>query len=411
MGGEKVKIAVIGGGLAGLNAGRLLSEYAHVDVFEPSSPGGLAGSYCTENYCIEAFYHHFFRQDSYLLEVIRELKLENKVVWKITRVGQEYGRRIYPLNTPLEILRYPGMNFIDKFRLAKFTLSAKRKDYKLYDEVGVLDGLKEDVGESLIEKFFLLLLKSKFGENYRDVSYAWLLARVTLRGNRKLSGEELGYLRGGFHQLVKRLSENLNIIQEKARIKKGTKWDVNGAEYDAVVYTAPIPELKNMGIDFNLAEVKYQSSICLLLGMKGSYTDDLYWINYQDAPFGATIEHTNFMPLEDYGEHLLYVASYTTPEKIGLQSDEEIFRLYVKSLDKFGLNEREIKWWKVFRAKYSGPVYEKGYRKNVTPYRIHDGFYVAGMTSDTNYPERSMNGSLMAGKNVAEKILSEFALL
>ncbi|MBE8539498.1 NAD(P)/FAD-dependent oxidoreductase [Geoglobus acetivorans] len=406
-----MKVAVIGAGLAGLNAGRILSEYADVDVYESSAKGGLAGSFCTEDYCIEVFYHHFFRQDSYLIDLLGELKLRSRIVWNTSRVGQAFRGKIYPLNTPLEILRYPGMSLLDKIRLAKFTVSAKKKKYELFDNTGVIDGLKKDAGDRLIERFFLPLLKSKFGNNYSDVSYAWLLARVTLRSNRKLSGEELGYLKGGFHQLIDRLSDGLEIVGERAKVKKNGQWNVNGVDYDAVVFTAPLPELGELGRRMGIQDVRYQSSICLLISMDSPFTDDLYWINYDAEPFGATIEHTNFMPLEDYGEHLMYVASYTTPDRVHSLTDSEIFRLYLSALRKYGLDENSIKWWKVFRARFSGPVYEKNFRNKITPYRAAEGFYIAGMTSDTNYPERSMNGSLLAGKKAAEIILRDFSLL
>ncbi|AKG91000.1 Protoporphyrinogen oxidase [Geoglobus ahangari] len=402
-----MRVAVVGAGLAGLNAARMLSEYCKVDVYEAGEVGGLAGSYCAGRYCIEAFYHHFFRGDEYLLSLIDELGLGGKVVWRVAKVGQEFQGRIYPLNTPVEILAYPGMSLLDKVRLTAFTLKARRKRFEEYDDVGVLDGLRGDAGERLIERFFMPLLRSKFGDNFERVSYAWLLARVSLRSNRKLSGEELGYLRGGMYQLVEKLSEGLNVVRERAAVKKTSRWSVNGREYDAVIYTAPLPELGELAKTLGIAEVEYQSSICLLLGMDESFTDSLYWVNYSSAPFGATIEHTNFMPLEDYGERLMYVASYTTPDRVLEMSDEEVFRTYTRHLERYGLDAEGIRWWKVFRAKYSGPVYERGFRRKITPYRVAEGFYVAGMTSEANYPERSMNGSLLAGKKAAEQLISD----
>jgi len=402
-----MKIAVIGAGLCGLNAGRILSEYTKVDVYEKSTVGGLAGSICNENYCIEAFYHHFFRSDKYLLDLLKELNLRKKVVWKIVKVGQTYNGRIYSLSTPVEILLYPGMSLTEKIRLAKFTIEAKRREYMSFDEVDVIEGLKKDVGESLTEKFFLPLLRSKFGDNYRDVSYAWLLARVSLRANRKLNGEELGYLKGGFHNLVSSLKENLSIIHGKARILKSNGWEVNGNKYDAVLFTAPLTELGDLSKMLSVSQVKYQSSICLLLGMKSEFHDSIYWINYDSEPFGATIEHTNFMSVADYGEHIMYVASYTTPDRVFERDDSEIFKLYTKALSKYGLVENQIRWWRVIRAKYSGPIYERGYMRKITPYKILNDFYVAGMTSAPNYPERSMNGSLLAGKEVAEIIIRD----
>ena len=400
-----MRVAVIGAGLTGLNAARILSEYCNVDVYEKNRIGGLAGSVCYDRYCIEVFYHHFFRSDEYLIDLLGELKLRNKMVWRVVKVGQEYSGKIYSLSTPSEILLYPGMSLADKLRLALFTLNAKKKNYREFDDIGVIDGLKKDVGEGVLQRFFMPLLRSKFGENYREVSYAWLLARVSLRGNRKLKGEELGYLRGGFQQLVDALSENLNMVKEEARISKSGKWEVNGRKYDAILYTAPISELKSLDLKLGIKPVRYQSSICLLIAMKEEFQNSIYWINYESEPFGATIEHTNFMDVNEYGEHLMYVASYTTPDRVFEKNDEEIFRMWVRRLSKYGLDEKKIKWWRVFRAKHSGPIYERGYLKRITPYRIRNDFYIAGMSSKTNYPERSMNGSLLAGKEVAEIII------
>ncbi len=125
--------------------------------------------------------------------------------------------------------------------------------------------------------------------------------------------------------------------------------------------------------------------------------------------FGAVIEHTNFMPFEDYGIHIMYLAAYSTPDGwLFNLRDEEIERMFLSDLRKLGFKTESVRWAKVFKAKYSGPIYEKGYRRKVTPYRVADGFYIAGMTSKPNYPERSMNGSIKAGKEVAEQVKRDF---
>jgi protoporphyrinogen oxidase len=168
-----MKIAIIGAGLTGLTAAMNLQEYARVVLFEKKELGGLASSYC-RSYCIEKFYHHCFRNDEELLKLINKLKLSNKLVWKIARIAYAVDGKIYPLNTPFEILRYPHMSFIDKVRLALFTLKSRKRDYRLKDDVAAVDGIKEELGVNLFESFFLPLLKSKFGDSYTEISYAWL---------------------------------------------------------------------------------------------------------------------------------------------------------------------------------------------------------------------------------------------
>jgi protoporphyrinogen oxidase len=402
-----LRIAIIGAGLTGLSAAINLREFADVVLFEKSETGGLASSYCRE-YCIEKFYHHCFRNDFELIKMIKNLKLSSKLVWKVARVAYAVDGNIFPLNTPFEILKYPHMKLTDKLRLAIFTLKSKKRNYREKDDISVEDGIKEELGESLFNSFFYPLLRSKFGENYGEISYAWLLARVAIRSNRKYSGEELGYLRHGFHQMIERMEEGLDIRKGRVKISKNGKFVVNSGEFDNVIFTAPLPELDSrIHVSANLPPIKYQSSVCALIGAEKTVTEDIYWTNVRDRlSFGAIVEHTNFMPFEDYGEHLIYLASYSTPNgNLFSKGDEKLKKLYLNDLEKFGLNAKDINWIKIFKARYSSPIYEKGYIQNIIPYRTDlEGFYVAGMISKPNYPERSMNGSIKSGLEVAEVV-------
>jgi len=403
----KTRIAVIGAGLTGLSAARELKKYGDVTIFEKGDPGGLASSYC-RNYCIEKFYHHCFRADRTLLKLIKELGLGSKLVWRVAKIAYSIENKILPLNTPFEILKYPHMSFIEKIRLARFSIRSKKIKYREMDNMGVIEGIKNELGDGLLESFFLPLLRSKFGENLDDVSYAWLLARVAIRSNRKYGGEELGYLRGGFHQLIVKMREGLTIKKGEAEISKNGngRFVVNSKEYDKVVFTAPLPVLpEEIRKKAKLPKIRYQSSVCALIGSKTKITEDIYWTNVREKmAFGAIVEHTNFMPFEDYGENIIYLASYSTPEgELFNMNEERLRELYLSDISKFGLKKEDINWIRIFRAKYSGPIYEKGYLDRMPPYKTGlDGLYVAGMASEPNYPERSMNGSVKAGLKVAE---------
>ena len=70
-----------------------------------------------------------------------------------------------------------------------------------------------------------------------------------------------------------------------------------------------------------------------MISSNSSLTEDMYWINVKDAIFGAVIEHTNFMPIEDYGEHLMYLAAYSLPnDKLYNLPDHQIKKLFLKDL-------------------------------------------------------------------------------
>ncbi|MBO8181613.1 MAG: NAD(P)/FAD-dependent oxidoreductase [Archaeoglobus sp.] len=410
-----MKIAIIGAGLTGLSAANALKEYSEVTVYEKAEVGGLAGSYQNEDkgYWIEKFYHHCFRGDEALLDQINKFRLGRKLVWRTAKTAFASNGKLYPLNTPFEILRYPFLSFFDKIKLARFTLSSKKKNFRDFDDYRVVDGIRDELGEKLFKEFFMPLLRSKFGENYVDVSYAWLLARVSIRSNRKYSGEELGYLRHGFHQLIERMAERLLIVQKTPSIS--FPLSVNGERYDAIIYTGPIPLLQDkIKKAAKLPDVRYQSSVCALIGAETTLSEDTYWTNVRDKSiFGAIIEHTNFMPRDDYGEDLIYLASYSSPTGgLFTKPESELKKLYLKEVEKYGLKEKDVNWIKIFKAKYSGPIFEKGYLKKVTDYRTPiKNFYVAGMTSPPNYPERSMNGSIKAGLEVAEVVKNELGLV
>jgi len=120
------------------------------------------------------------------------------------------------------------------------------------------------------------------------------------------------------------------------------------------------------------------------------------------------IEHTNFIPEQDYGEHLMYVTSYfQNPESVlWKKSNDEVVELYIEGLEKLfpGIREK-VNWWRLRRDIDTAPVYEVGYGKKVLPYKTNiKGLYIAGMFSEANYPERSMNGSIVAGFRCAEAV-------
>lgn len=64
---------------------------------------------------------------------------------------------------------------------------------------------------------------------------------------------------------------------------------------------------------------------------------DTYWLNIaDDAPFGALIEHTNFIDPARYGgEHLLYVPKYvqSRDDEVWQMSDEEVREHWLSGIE------------------------------------------------------------------------------
>ncbi len=415
---------IIGGGLAGLAAAYKLTGKDEIIIIEKEpEPGGLASSYRIDNYYIEQYYHHIFASDKELISLIEELGLGDRLEWLKGTTGYYFKKKIYPMNSPLEILR--ALSLRDVIRLTLLVLKARSiKDMTIFDDITAKEWIIETAGESVYNNFFLPLLASKFGDNKEKVSAAWLLGRVRIRSNRGTKGEKLGYMRGGFAALIEKMVNN--ITNKGGIIKKGnvSRIEIIGNSIKSVVVDGEriecnrvistiAPHILSNILDTNLPQldlnISYQGTACALFGLSEKVMDDIYWLNIkEDVPFGAVIEHTNFIPVSDYGEHLMYATSYFQDPGSILWSleDEKVIELYLKGLEKlFPGIRKKVKWWRLRRDLDTAPVYETGYGKKLIPFKTGiKGFYLAGMFSLTNYPERSMNGSIQAGFRCADEM-------
>ncbi|MHC1627119.1 MAG: NAD(P)/FAD-dependent oxidoreductase [Methanoculleaceae archaeon] len=404
-----MKFCVIGGGLSGLVAASTLAPHAEVDCREAAGePGGCLSSYHRSGYTLEKFYHHCFSGDGHLLRLIDSLGLSDRLEWLRGSTGIYAGGEIYHLTTPLEIFRSPLLSFPEKIRLALFVLRSKGIDAGELDHISAREFLVDEVGESIYSSFFEPLLRSKFGPLRDRVSAAWLVSRVAIRSDRGMRGERLGYLNGGFAQLVDRLVDKMErdgaVFHPDSPVRRlerdGAGWRVDGEYYDGVVAAIAPAELAGMGVTA-VSGLPEQGAACLTIALEREVTEGIYWLNMKDgAPYGAVIGHTNLVPRERYGEDLVYLASYFTgTPPVGLEET-----MVADFCRRFNVSPREIRWRALAIEPHAGPVYTTGYRDNI-PGREVGGIYIAGMWTRSNYPERSMEGSVRSGEEAAYALL------
>lgn len=447
-------IGIVGGGIAGLAAAYRLQHAGHdVHVFEASSDiGGLAATYETPGDRIEAFYHHLSKSEQTIVELAEELGVGDRIEWHVGKNAYYIEGSVYPMDTPWEILAFPHWSVYDKFRLGMLTLDVDvRGGVPSFDTYERLEDFEhtpvkefaiEHTTQNVYETFFEPLLDEKFGSRKDDVSAAWLLGRVKFRGERDLlRGEVLGYLEGGFGVLLDALieavgEENITTdarvtdlaieeqvqsmtVEREARSASDsrvapddTPEETTTHEVDNVIVAA-MPNVLEALTGYP-CEIDFQGSVCAVLEMDESLMDT-YWLNIaDDAPFGALIEHTNFLPPERYGgEHLLYVASYIQDQEEDLwqMSDDEIEEHWLSGIEElFPQFDRDVVTnVRIARNPRTAPIYERGYLDMVVPYdlgeAVGDGVYYAGMASRAQYPERSLNGGVLAGYACADRII------
>jgi protoporphyrinogen oxidase len=432
-------IHVVGGGIAGLAAAYRLQGHGHeATVLEASDDlGGLAATYRTAGDDVERFYHHLSKSEETIVELAAELGLDDRVEWLVGKNAYYVDGVVHPLDTLPQIAAYPHLSLYDTFRLGLLTLEIDVRggrprldtydDLEAFEDVPIKEFLLEHTTRGVYESFFEPLLDAKFGDRKEEVSAAWLLGRIKFRGERDLRrGEILGYFEGGFAVLVDALVDAVG----RDRVETGTRavdLSTAGGAVESItvdtgsgvetratdgVVVATMPNVLESLTGY-ACDIDFQGAVCAVVTMDEALTET-YWLNVaHDAPFGALIEHTNFVPPTRYGgDHLLYIASYVQDR------DEVVWRMNEAELETTWLDHvgemfpefdrSAVREFRVARNPRVAPVYERGYLDMVVPYdlgdAVADGVYYAGMASRAQYPERSLNGGVVAGFACADRI-------
>jgi len=416
------KVVVIGAGALGLTAAfELLKKGYKVTVIERSEKiGGLLSSFKIGSSYIEEYYHHLFQTDQDAISLIKELGLEEKLWWRRPETAVFCEGSVYPFDSPIDVLRFSPLTFLERLRLGLVLLYLKLKPtYKGFESVEASFWIKKWMGTNSYTKLWEPLLKGKFGEYAQDIAMSWFWSRIKVRTSK------LGYLRGGFYQLYETLSKKIislggeiqigveinEILGDGSKIEIATNKGIQN--FDACVATIPTNIFFKLTRSLPSSFVKkyqwpdYFGAQIVFLELSRPITN-LYWLNIAERnfPFLAYIEHTNFMPKEDYGgETLVYLGNYFSKDDPRyLQEENSTIEQYLSFMRK--INPKFKKSWlikgSVFRTTFAQPLVRVGYDKHIPPHKLPiKNLYLANMAQV--YPQdRGQNYSIRLAKKVVE---------
>jgi len=389
---------------------------------------------------LEAFYHHLFSTDTTIVRLIEELGLGSQMTWRESKVGFYHGGKLYDFVTPVDLLKFSPVPFLDRIRMGLAAVYLRRQqDGTRYESITAAEWVKRYMGKGAYDAVWGPLLRGKFGDAYDQLAMVWLWNKIYLRFSSRKGGpmqrEQLGYLLGSFGVYIDELARRLQasdqaevhtgrgvqeVVVEGGRARGLLLADGERVDCDAVIACMPAHVFGKLApqlpADYQekLTGTRWQSAMCYVMALKHSLSP-IYWLNISDdeIPFIAAIEHTNFIERERYGgHHVVYLSNYLAPDHpyLGMEIDE-IEREYLPHLMKinpaFTPDWIAERW--LFKGPYAQPIVTVGYREKIPGHRTPiAGLYLATMSQI--YPEdRGQNYSIKMGELVARMAVEDFA--
>ncbi|MCP1244171.1 FAD-dependent oxidoreductase [Acetobacter lambici] len=428
---------IIGGGFSGLSAAYDLARAGHkVTVLEADRYlGGLAGAFDTDGERLDRFYHHWFTNDLDVMGLIKDTGLTDDVVVQPTNTGVYYAGHFFKLSTPLDLLKFTALPFIDRIRLGVLTLRARHvKDWKALENETAADWLRKLGGKNVFRVVWEPLLAGKFGPYAEKISAVWFWNKLKLRGGSRGKGgeERLVYMKGSFARLAEATAAGIEKaggkvmcnapVTQITQLEDG-RWRVAGPwgelDSDKVIATTALPLVADMLENWaapeylsSLRRIDYLANVCLVLQLDRSLSST-YWLNVNDPsfPFVGVIEHTNFENASSYGgNHIVYLSKYLPhTDALYQMNDQDILEFSLPYIQKMfpAFSRSWIRQYNVWKARWSQPVVEKHYSSLIpdqdSPY---PGLHLCSMAQI--YPEdRGTNYAIREGRKIAARLINK----
>ncbi len=426
------KVAVVGAGPMGLAcAYQLLKDGHQVDIYEADDRiGGMSAHFDFNGLSIERFYHFICKEDFALFELLDDLDLRAKLVWRSTLMGYFFQGTLYKWGNPLALLVFPKLSLINRLRYGfHMFLASKMKDGDKIDCDDAVTWIKRWQGNTTYNTMWSKLFDLKFYHFTPNLSASWIWARIRRvgRSRKNLMQEQMGYLIGGSNTLlvalqkaiedrggVIHLNSKIDSVDCESNCVSGLLVNGNNVEYDKVVTTIPLPFIPKLiphlpkDVLTKYSELKNIGVVCLIFKLKRKVTNN-FWLNINSdgIEIPGIIEYSNLYPNPgqcDVPEHIVYVPFYMPQENLKYNNTDEQFiaesKQYLFEINN-SLDDGDILDVTVSRYGFAQPICEPGFKNKLPSIKSTvKGLFIA----DTShyYPEdRSITESVALGREIA----------
>ena len=402
-----------------------------VDVYEAGAAiGGELGVVEINGEPVERFYHHLFLDSPEIQGLMRELDIADRLTWKTAPMAYFTAGRLYPFNTPWDLLHFSPISPLARLRTGLAALRLQTvKDFSRYEDACAADVLPGLSGREAFDAVWRPLLEAKFGSHWRSISMAWFWSRVHVRARSRPRGslrEVLGYIDGSFLSLTRALATSVERKGGRIHLRTpiegivrlndradGIRVGGTANRADAVVATVGLPILRRLLPEherwIRIPRIEYRGALVLLLQLEESLSR-FYWTNVAEptVPFPVLVEHTNLIGAERYGgARLLYAGSYLDPgHEYFDYSADELLATYAPAIKrvfpKFSPGLVSDLWLSADRV--AQPVIAAGYHRQLPPYATDlKGLYICN-TSQIYPEDRGTNYNVRIARDCARQI-------
>jgi protoporphyrinogen oxidase len=429
---EQVKrssVVILGGGLSGMGAAHALTRAGWNDVTiveRAGELGGLAGTFRRGEHFYPLAYHHILHRDTTLLYFLQHIGALDRVRWRRIRMVFRLADRAYDLARPGDFLRFP-MSLGDKIRFVRLMLRCFNKDdWSDWEGRNAADLIDQWAGPGVREAMFEPLTDLKFRLPCREVSAAWLGARLHYREG----SAPLGFIPGT--NWTKVLCEGLGDVLERAGVKTllrrrvvslprrddrlvGAELDDGERiEADLVINTLPVEIYRRMAPDDATAQldsIRYTAVVSAICATRQAIEPDFYWMNLPTRNFNACgifrLESLN-PTIGAPGDACVNFVTHLPDRQHTAygRSDDELVSGYLDDFRRLFGFDLDPFWTHLNRLPMYSPVFHPDYRNPPAKSTTFGNLYFAG--NYRTFPSIASTGTALAsGVTAAAALIAD----